>query len=352
MGTKKNRWFLWPFSLLYGIGVFTRNKLFDWGVLKTCSFDIPIICIGNITVGGTGKTPHTEALISILKENYSVACLSRGYKRKTSGFVLASQETTAEEIGDEPRQIKMKFPGIIVAVDSNRKRGIQNLLRLKEKPDVIIMDDGFQHRYVKADINILLIDYHRPIHEDHLLPRGMLRESPAAIKRANYIFITKCPPGITPLEERIILKDMKLKSYQELLFTTMKYGDITPLDGTSHCWLTTESVVLCVTGIAQPAPYIAYLSTLAGGVIHHDYPDHHYFTEDNIKRIVNEFDQINAPRKYIFMTEKDATRVTVASFPEEIQGCLFYIPIEPKFLNPQERLLKNIHDYVRKDKRM
>ena len=183
---------LWPLSILYGIGVSIRNRLFNLGILKIREFDVPIICVGNITVGGTGKTPHTESLINELKNAYRVACLSRGYKRKTSGFVLATENSTANDIGDEPMQIKNKFPEITVAVDADRVRGIKKLMQLPEKPEVIILDDGFQHRYVKADINIMLIDYNRPIYEDHLLPLGRLRESIHAKDRANYVIVTKC----------------------------------------------------------------------------------------------------------------------------------------------------------------
>ena len=191
---------LWPLSVLYGLGVSIRNRLFNLGILKIREFDIPIICVGNITVGGTGKTPHTESLINELKNDYRVACLSRGYKRKTSGFVLATENSTANDIGDEPMQIKNKFPEITVAVDADRVRGIKKLMQLPEKPEVIILDDGFQHRYVKADINIMLIDYNRPIYEDHLLPLGRLRESIHAKDRANYVIVTKCPANISPIE--------------------------------------------------------------------------------------------------------------------------------------------------------
>lgn len=223
---------LWPLSVLYGIGVSIRNRLFNLGILKTQEFDIPIICVGNITVGGTGKTPHTESLINELKNDYRVACLSRGYKRKTSGFVLATANSTANDIGDEPMQIKAKFPEITVAVDANRVRGIKKLMQLPEKPEVIILDDGFQHRYVKADINIMLIDYNRPIYEDHLLPLGRLRESIHAKDRANYIIVTKCPQNISPIEKRIILKHLNLKAYQQLLFSSMKYGETALWTGT------------------------------------------------------------------------------------------------------------------------
>ena len=192
---------LGPLSLLYGLGVDIRNRLFDRRLLKIREFDVPIICIGNITVGGTGKTPHTEALIGELRRDFRVACLSRGYKRRTSGFVLATPESTAKDIGDEPMQIKSKFPDIIVAVDGNRARAIERLSQSEDKPEVIILDDGFQHRSVKADINILLVDFNRPVNEDHLLPLGRLRESVHAMGRANYVIVTKCPANISPIEK-------------------------------------------------------------------------------------------------------------------------------------------------------
>ena len=175
-----------PLNIIYSMIVGTRNFLFHIGILKTKSFDIPVLCVGNITVGGTGKTPHTEIIIAELKEKFRVACLSRGYKRKTRGFILAGDRSTAKEIGDEPMQIKNKFPDIIVACDANRVRGIEKLMALPEKPEVIILDDAFQHRYVQADKNIVLVDYNRPVYEDYLLPMGRLRESISALKRADY----------------------------------------------------------------------------------------------------------------------------------------------------------------------
>ena len=342
---------LWPLSVLYGLGVSVRNRLFNLGILESHEFDIPIICVGNITVGGTGKTPHTEALINVLKNDYRVACLSRGYKRKTSGFVLATETSTASEIGDEPMQIKNKFPDITVAVDANRVRGIKKLMQLPEKPDVIVLDDGFQHRYVKADINILLIDYNRPIYEDHLLPLGRLREKASAKDRANYVIVTKCPPNISPIEKRIILKHLNLMAYQQLLFTTMKYGDITPLDKTSRCSITPDSAILCVTGIAQPAPYIEYLEKLTKQIHQIAFPDHHNYRDGDIHRIIQDYDKISNPNKYIFTTEKDAVRLALSNIPDEIRQRIFYVPIEPEFLTSQDQLIKNIYNYVRQDKR-
>ena len=342
---------LWPLSVLYGLGVSVRNRLFNLGILETHEFDIPIICVGNITVGGTGKTPHTEALINVLKNDYRVACLSRGYKRKTSGFVLATEQSTASEIGDEPMQIKNKFPDITVAVDANRVRGIKKLMQLPEKPDVIILDDGFQHRYVKADINILLIDYNRPLYEDSLLPLGRLREKQSAKDRANYVIVTKCPANISPIEKRIISKHLNLMAYQQLLFTTMKYGNITPLDTSSRCSITPDCAILCVTGIAQPAPYIEHLEKLTNQIHHVSFPDHHNYRETDIQRITQEYNKIGNPNKYIFTTEKDAVRLALCNIPDEIRQRIFYVPIEPEFLTSQDQLIKNIYNYVRQDKR-
>ena len=342
---------LWPLSILYGIGISIRNRLFNLGILKIREFDIPIICVGNITVGGTGKTPHTESLINELKNDYRVACLSRGYKRKPSGFVLATETSTANEIGDEPMQIKNKFPKIIVAVDADRVRGIKKLMQLPEKPEVIILDDGFQHRYVKADINIMLIDYNRPIYEDHLLPLGRLRESIHAKDRANYIIVTKCPANISPIEKRIILKHLNLKAYQQLLFTSMRYGEPRSLDGNSHHAVTPKTAILCVTGIAQPAPYVEYLKQMTDQIAHITFPDHHNYSDTDIKRIIQEYEKISITDKCIFTTEKDAVRLTLCDIPEEIRRQIFYIPIEPEFLTPRDQLIKNIYDYVRQDTR-
>lgn len=343
---------LGPLSLLYGLGVNIRNKLFNLGLLKIHKFDIPIICIGNITVGGTGKTPHTEALIAELQNDFRVACLSRGYKRQTSGFVLATNNSTARDIGDEPSQIKSKFPDIIVAVDGDRSRAIHNLMQSTDKPDVIILDDGFQHRHVKADINILLVDFNRPMHNDHLLPLGRLREPAYAINRANYVIVTKCPANISPIEKRIIAKQLNLKAYQQLLFTSMKYGTIRTLEGNAaECHPSPHSAILCVCGIANPAPYQEHLKTLTPNVVNINFPDHYNFKDADLQRIEEEFHKIPKQEKYIFTTEKDAMRLKLYTLSPEIKEHLYYIPIEPVFLTSREQLTKTIHDYVRKNKR-
>lgn len=203
---KIHKW-LYPISFLYGIGVTLRNKLFDWGYLRSKSFNVPVICIGNIAVGGTGKTPHTEYLIKLLRHKFQVAVLSRGYKRHTKGYILSTGESNARNIGDEPYQIKSKFSDIRVAVDENRCHGIEQLCKLNNPPvEVVLLDDAFQHRYVKAGLNILLTDYHRLFCDDALLPAGLLRESVHGKNRAQIVIVTKCPPDIKPIDFNIITK--------------------------------------------------------------------------------------------------------------------------------------------------
>ncbi|MGL4851597.1 MAG: tetraacyldisaccharide 4'-kinase, partial [Phocaeicola sp.] len=216
----KINWWLYPITLLYGIGVWFRNKLFDWGVYKERTFKLPIISVGNITVGGTGKTPHTEYLIKLLQDSYQLAVLSRGYKRKTTGYILANEETKVSMIGDEPYQMKQKFPKIYMAVDSNRCHGIDRLQSSIDTSDVevVILDDAFQHRYVKPGLNILLVDYNRMITEDQLLPAGRMREPKSGKDRANVVIITKCPFELTPMDYRILTASIQLYPYQQLFF--------------------------------------------------------------------------------------------------------------------------------------
>lgn len=340
-----------PLSFLYGIGVGIRNFLFNTGILKSKEFNIPVICVGNITVGGTGKTPHTEYLLSRLQNDFRVACLSRGYKRQTSGFQLATLHSNAEEIGDEPLQIKHKFPKVIVAVDENRVRGIEHLLALPERPEVIILDDAFQHRSVKAGKNIVLVDYNRPVFKDCLLPAGRLRETPKGLKRADYIIVSKCPPTLTPIEKRILFKHLKIKPYQQLFFTHQQYGpirDINTQETPLH--LDKNSYILCLTGIANPTPYIEHLKKFTPQIKELRYPDHHHFTSRDISEICTSFENIPYRDKYLFTTEKDLMRLKSWDLPENLKKKIFYIPVEPVFLNKQDVLLNELKDYVTKNK--
>lgn len=340
------------FSVLYGFGVGIRNLLFDLGILKSRRFAIPILCIGNITVGGTGKTPHTELLIDALRHKFRVACLSRGYKRKTSGFRLADERSTAGDIGDEPLQIHKKFPDILVACDADRVHGIEKLMALAEPPQVILLDDAFQHRYVQADKNIVLVDYSRPVMEDHLLPWGRLREGVHALKRADFLIVTKCPPDLSPIDQRIWSKHLDIKPYQQLFFSTTTYGEICPLvAGGETPQPGSECGILCVTGIAEPAPYVEHLKSYTPHITTLRYPDHHAFTGRDIQHIVRAFEQIPQEEKYIFTTEKDAVRLEACHFPEEIRQRMYYVPVVPKFIRNQEAFLNEISEYVRKNQK-
>lgn len=326
--------------------------MFNTGMLKSKEFGIPVICIGNISVGGTGKTPHTEMVIAELKKEFRVGCLSRGYKRRTSGFILADSQSTADEIGDEPYQIKSKFPDILMASDANRVRGIEKLLRQKPCPEVIVLDDAFQHRYVKAGKNIVLIDYNHPVYRDYLLPMGRLRETKSALRRADYIIVTKCPDSLTPLERRIIFKHLRIKPYQQLFFTCMEYGKITALEADiTEPVLNKQTSLLCVTGIAHPEPYLNHLNQYTEHITELRYPDHHRFTGKDLRDIESAFHQICNPEKYIFTTEKDAARLKNCPLPEEIKKRIYYIPIQPIFLNKKEILIQELKNYVTKNKR-
>ncbi len=343
---------LLPFSFLYGIGVGIRNFLFQTSILKSQRFAIPILCVGNITVGGTGKTPHTELIIETLRHRFRVACLSRGYKRNTSGFIMATPESTASDIGDEPLQIHKKFPDIMVACDSKRVRGIEKLLALPNPPQVIILDDAFQHRYVQADKNIVLIDFNHPVTEDSLLPAGRLREGVNALKRADYLIVTKCPQQMNPIDLRICYKRLKIKPYQQLFFTSIGYGEITPIFKEQPTISPSKSSsILCLTGIAQPAPYVEYLQRFTSNISTLEYPDHHHFTSKDIQHITNRFQAIDNEEKYIFTTEKDAARLCDCALPEELKQHIYYIPVVPEFLKDKDLFINEIFEYVRKNQK-
>lgn len=321
-----------PLAWIYGLVVFIRNLLFDMGVLKQKSFPVPVISVGNITVGGTGKTPHTEYLIRLLSQQYQVAVLSRGYKRESKGFVLATLQSTQREIGDEPYQMKHKFPKIHMAVDANRKKGITELLESSVQPpvDVILLDDAFQHRYVHPDINILLIDYNRFITHDHLLPEGRLREQVSGLYRADIIIITKCPTDITPVERNGLERELNTLYHQQVFFTTMSYPILMPQF---------ERPPLLVTGIASPRHMEETLRHFYPQLELMSFPDHHTFTDADIAAIKK-----RAAGRQIITTEKDSTRLSALPY--------VVIPIEVTFLGKgEEKFNKIILDYVRKNPR-
>ena len=282
---KINRW-LRPLSSLYGLGVELRNQLFELNILKSRSFTTPVISVGNITVGGTGKTPHVEYLVRLLSNEAKVAVLSRGYKRKTHGYQLADKDSTMRDIGDEPYQMKLKFPNIEVAVDANRCEGIDHLINDEQTKDtdVIILDDAYQHRYVKPGINILLVDYHRLIIYDELLPSGRLREPIESKKRADIVIITKCPDSLNPIDYRVLTKAMKLYAYQSLFFTSLHYGAPYLLFGGDETRVPKKqnSDVLLLTGIASPEQMIDDVQPNVKSLKPLTFPDHHAFSPRDI----------------------------------------------------------------------
>jgi tetraacyldisaccharide 4'-kinase len=350
---------LYPFSFLYGIGIYFRNLFYDWNFLKSKEFDVPVISIGNITVGGTGKTPHVEYLVELLKDKFEVATLSRGYKRKSKGFKQVEVSTGVSEAGDEPLQIKKKFPEITVSVCENRVEGVEKILTSPEikSPDVILLDDAFQHRRIIAGINILLIDYNRPIKEDRLLPAGRLRESASQMKRANIIVFTKCPPAqVTPIMRRILQKEVKLKPYQELFFTSFEYGKIRPVFSGSEMkndfYKKRTHAILIVTGIAFPKLIPEYLKQFAFETDFIQFPDHHYYSADDIRLIMNRFEKIDSQQKIIVTTEKDAVRFKeMPDLDEQFKSTLYSLPVRVKFLDEEGKMFnKKILNYVGENK--
>lgn len=348
---------LLPLSWLYGIGVRIRNWMFDIGLKKSRSFDIPVISVGNLTVGGSGKTPHVEYLVRLLKDKVKVAVLSRGYKRKSKGYVLAGKQTKMQEIGDEPYQMKNKFGDIYVAVDKDRCHGIEQLTGNKETndTDVILLDDAFQHRHVKPGINILLVDYHRLIIYDKLLPAGRLREPLSGKNRADIVIVTKCPKDMKPMDFRVIMRAMNLYPYQKLFFTTLKYGSLIPV----YCGekrkmesIGKDENILLLTGIASPEQMVTDIRPYTENIVQMNFPDHHQFTPKDINRINEEFAGMPSP-KIIITTEKDNTRLFgMEGLSEEVRHSMFILPVEVCFMQEQEEMFnEKIIGYVRKNSR-
>ena len=349
---------LYPFSLIYGIVVYLRNRLFDLNIFKSKEFDVPVISIGNITVGGTGKTPHVEYLAELLKDNFKVAALSRGYKRKSSGYLQVETDTHFTEAGDEPLQIKSKFPEISVSVCENRVKGTEKLLHDDDEttPDVIILDDAFQHRRITAGINILLIDYNRQIKEDLLLPAGRLREGAGQMRRANIIIFTKCPAEITPIMRRILQKEVRLKPYQELFFTTFEYDKIKPVFSGSELkddfYSKHAYAILIVTGIAFPRLIPEHLKQFSSDTGLLTFPDHHHYSAADIDQIMNRFNALDNEKKIIVTTEKDAVRFRgMEGLDEQFKKALYYLPVKVKFLDKEGKMFnKKILNYVGENK--
>lgn len=326
---------LFPFAILYGFITSIRNFLFDRGILKSYSFELPIIAVGNLSVGGTGKTPQIEYLIRLLEERYAIATLSRGYKRKSTGFVLASANETAATLGDEPFQFYQKFPSSQVAVDADRKNGIEQLLTQEKKPQVILLDDAFQHRKVKAGFYIMLTAYNDLFLDDFLLPTGNLRESRGGAQRANVIVVTKCPSTLSEVAQTQIKEKIKRYSKASVYFSSIAY-DVAVYSKTTSISVSEiqQSDCVLLAGIAKPASFFDYLKNTNSVCL--TYPDHHHFSDSDIQRIKQQ-----AGDKMIVTTEKDYVRLKDSILQEQ----LYYLPITTCILHAADSFDNEVVNY-------
>jgi tetraacyldisaccharide 4'-kinase len=327
---------LFPFAILYGFITSIRNFLFDTGILKSYSFDLPVIAVGNLSVGGTGKTPQIEYLIRLLSDKYKVATLSRGYKRQSEGFVLANSTSDAVQLGDEPFQFYQKFKSIQVAVDVDRKNGIVQLLSNSNAPEVILLDDAFQHRKVKAGFYILLTSYGDLYCNDFMLPTGNLRESRSGVQRANVVIVTKCPSDLSIVEQNNIKKQLRLSSNQSLFFTFIEYDDVVYSEKETLKVQEIKSISkVLLAGIAKPESFFAHLKQENDECL--TFPDHHHFSESELLEIKEK-----AKDKIIVTTEKDYVRMKGSMLSEQ----LYFLPIKSSFLSDADDFDKNILNYV------
>ena len=337
---------LLPISLLYGLGVVIRNALYDLKIFRSTSFGLPVICIGNLSVGGTGKSPMAEFLVGKLKNEFRLAILSRGYKRKTRGYALANDRSTALEIGDEPMQFHLKFPDVPVAVGEERLVAIPQLLHDRPGTEVIILDDAFQHRAIKAGLNILLTEYGNLFSHDFFLPTGDLRDQKSSYKRADIIIITKCDPALSAEEQEKLKMDIRALPHQQVFFTSIQYGELYHIINRAPAHLYTGREVLLVSGIANPRQLKGHLEDCCHGYQMIHYSDHHIYTIDDLRDIKRRFGKMEAPDKIILTTEKDAMRLL--KFNREIEELpLYIIPIRHHFLfGDEERFLHSIRNFI------
>lgn len=325
-----------PLSTLYATGVWLRHLLYDEHVLHARTVNIPTICVGNLAVGGTGKTPHVEALIRMLAPDFRVAVLSRGYRRRTHGFVLADDTATERTIGDEAMQIYLKFPEVRVAVCENRVRGIQQLMKQCPDVEVVLLDDAFQHRRLQAGYNIILTPYDRLYKDDHMLPWGRLRDLKQRVLKANAVIVTNCPEDIQPIDKRVIDNHLRLPAYLQLYFSQLRYGQVM-LQGRP----------LVVTGIAHPQYLMEYVRRHFSGAELMAFPDHHRFSKKDQERILassHDFD-------FVLTTEKDLVRMHDTQLYSQLANRLQAIPIEVDFGNDTEAIAKQLTTYIRESQK-
>lgn len=344
---------LYPISKVYGWVMAIRNAMFERGILKQHSFSKPVIVVGNISMGGAGKTPHTEYIVEHLRKDYHIGILSRGYKRKTHGFVQATPNSHVDDIGDEPYQIYHKFAdsGVMMAVCENRVNGIGQMLEIDPQIDLLVLDDAFQHRYVKPTISVVLMEYNRPAYQDYMLPYGRLREPMSALNRADVVVVTKCPEDMKPMECRIFKERLNLFPYQKLLFSSYVYENPrpvfndakAPIEDLDLSRLTPSDSLLAVTGVANPRPFIRFLRRYRAKVKIKRYADHHRFTHADMDSILEKFNLMKGERKYIVTTEKDAVRLmNNPYFPHQLRKHIFYIPIKVGFNSFNDQPLDSV----------
>ncbi len=357
IGSNRWRWLLIPFSWLYGLVIIVRNRLYNRGVFISNEFPIPLISVGNLAIGGTGKTPHIEYLVELLKTKYRVATLSRGYMRKTKDFRMVTTDSTSREVGDEPLQIKTRYPDITVAVDRDRVHGVQKLMNLEPDIDAVLLDDAYQHRSIRPGFSMVLMDYHRPVFNDLLLPAGRLREPARNLNRADMVVVTRSPGQISDREKQHWRDRLKLSPRQALHFTAIRYGAFVPVFGKRTLALKKDRIymeggpveaMLLLTGIAHPKPLKEYLSALCPLVRSLNFPDHHDFSLKNIHNIAREFKQLKDKhlRAVVLTTEKDAMRLrsreTIAALRKfesgtALQERIHAVRIHIHFPDPSEK---------------
>ncbi len=331
---------LLPLSKIYGVVTAVRNLCYNCNIIKSYSFDVPVVCIGNLAVGGTGKTPHTEYVVAALRDRFNIGILSRGYKRHTSGFVAATPQSTPNDIGDEPYQIYHKFGRkITVCVCEDRVAGIKRMLADDPSLNMIVLDDAFQHRRVKPDIAIVLTEYNRPYFNDKMLPYGRLRESAKNITRADIVIVTKCPNNIRPIDIRTFGKNLNLIPDQGLFYSRLAYEQTRPVFGGTPIrldQLTTNDAVLVIAGIANPKPFVRYVKSFDAHVKVNIFDDHHNYTRHDLELITERYNSLQGARKIIVTTEKDAVRLlNNPYFPKALKGALMYVPVHVDIMHTE-----------------
>jgi tetraacyldisaccharide 4'-kinase len=348
------QYLLYPLSLIYGLVMLVRNFLFDRRILHSKSYAISLISVGNLSMGGTGKTPHIEYIIRLLKEKHLIATLSRGYGRNSSGFILGSKRSNVKYIGDEPMQFIKKFANIKVAVDEKRTRGIELLLEKNPALEIILLDDAFQHRWVKPGFSILLSDYHHLYIQDHLIPAGRLRESATGAKRADCIIVTKTPKVFSPITRRRIIADLNPRPHQKVFFSYIKYGALIPLhDHLPSDYQQKYSFILLFTGIANNDLLKEQLRRMCNDLTTIEFRDHHQYNEQDLKKIMNKYDNLPSQKKILITTEKDIMRLRTPELISFLKTMpIYYIPIEIDFHGDDKQSFdKSVIDYVEENKR-